>query len=430
MCSKESIFIIFICIMEYQDDDYVGNNYNENFGDDEQGFDLNLLANPEKMVQMEAEAATDALNPVKISNENTLPVYDPDINLPYGSSHPDTSEGRAFGTRQRSHENDSDNFPLGNPYSIDGAGSEDDDVASRYDRSNSSSRRATPIDLFAEKQREMKLKAALLYELSRYDSNLAKRFTSNSPLSDIQFELERVKNTINNKRIIETMRDGTYMATTFMEQMSGRYLSNYLHLKGWSTSILADLSSGKFDEVFLELYDKYKNAVDPPVEIKFLFMLVSSAVMYHFMAQMTSSFTMPQPQQQQEPQTREARAPKMKGPKIDIEDIVQGIRDKKSQQKNNNSPQQGAADKKEAETVQQATKDPINIQFPTASKKNMTEGSSRRITPIDNSDNESVTSSASSTQSTNRVTATSAPKKRRGRPPKKNKDDGAIVLEL
>ena len=420
MCSKESIFIIFICIMEYQDDDdYVGNNYNENFGDDEQGFDLNLLANPEKMVQMEAEAATDALNPVKISNENTLPVYDPDINLPYGLGHPDISEGKAEGTtRQMSHEN-SDNFPLGNPYSIDGE--DNDDVSSRYARSNSSSRRATPIDLFAEKQREMKLKAALLYELSRYDSNLAKRFTSNSPLSDIQFELERVKNTINNKRIIETMRDGTYMATTFMEQMSGRYLSNYLHLKGWSTSILADLSSGKFDEVFLELYDKYKNAVDPPVEIKFLFMLVSSAVMYHFMAQMTSSFSMPQPQQQQEPQTRTQPAPaqKMKGPKIDIEDIVQGIRDKKSQQKNNNSPQQGAADKKETESVQQATKDPINIQFSTASKKNIT-------TPIDNDDNESVSSSVSSTPSTKAQT----PKKRRGRPPKKNKDDGAIVLEL
>lgn len=409
--------------MEYQDDEYVGNNYNTNFDspDDDQGFDLNLLANPEKMVQMEAEAATDALNPVKIANETTLPVYDPDINLPYGSGQnfdmPDST--------QRHHINQSENFPLGNPYSIDGGSEDNDDVSSRYERSNSS-RRATPIDIFAEKQREMKLKAALLYELSRYDSTLAKRFTSNSPLSDIQFELERVKNAINNKRIIETMRDGTYMATTFMEQMSGRYLGNYLHLKGWSTSILADLSSGKFDEVFLELYDKYKNAVDPPVEIKFLFMLVSSAVMYHFMTQMTASFAMPQQQHQQEPQ-RPAPSQKMKGPKIDIEDIVQGIRDKKAQQKNTTSS--AAPVKKEPETAPPATKDPINIQFPTAQKN---------MTPIDNDDNESVISSASSNRSLATLDATkswstkatSAPKKRRGRPPKKNKDDGAIVLEL
>lgn len=167
---------------------------------------------------------------------------------------------------------------------------------------------------------DMRVKTQLLFELNRLDPVTARKFSYRSGVSEIRFELERVKGGIYTTQAINKCRDITFFAAKGLETINQKY-NPYLNLTGWSESLLVDLVSGNFDEVFLELYNKYGNAVDPPPEIKLIFMVASSAVMFHYVNTLTGNL---QPSSNTKP-TKEHT-----DPEVNIDDIVEAIKRKKS----------------------------------------------------------------------------------------------------
>ena len=78
---------------------------------------------------------------------------------------------------------------------------------------------------------------------------------------------------------VQQSRNILLMFVSGIEFLNNRYDPFNLQLDGWSESVHENIDD--FDEVFEELYDKYKNAADVSPEVKFLFMLGSSAFMFH-----------------------------------------------------------------------------------------------------------------------------------------------------
>lgn len=66
----------------------------------------------------------------------------------------------------------------------------------------------------------------------------------------------------------------------FIEKMNDIYNPFNLYLSGWSESVMTDLDS--YDEVFEELYEKYKDQIDMGPEIKLLGMVFMSGAYFHF----------------------------------------------------------------------------------------------------------------------------------------------------
>ncbi len=386
-------------------DDYNSNNIQ--IEEDAAGEDmLDLLANPDKMLEVQASTTCEpAALPTTFDNH-----------VPFA---PNALNYEAIRQEAVSADRISEPYPMINP----GANDFDNESASESRPSSSLHSMMHQPQQPPRMQDDMRLKAAALYELSRFDPHLAKRFNSNSPLQEIQFELERVKSIANSSRIIETMRDGTYTATSIIENVSTKFLPGYIHLKGWSTSVLTDLMSGRYDEVFLELYAKYQSTVDPPVEIKFLFMLMSSATMFHLMSQMQESVSFPPTQAAApaaQPKTKRPQqastTTNMRGP-VDIADIVNRIRERSESSAKPDPP-------KSADQPQPSSK---------TTSETLVE---------DDDDNQSVASSSCASVLSFDGDTASKPKAKAGRKPKAtsttrkrrtkkpNPEEGAIVLEL
>lgn len=194
----------------------------------------------------------------------------------------------------------------------------------------SSVRSATPMSLpsfnpplpttnVPQTRDDMRLKTQLLFELNRLDPVTARKYSYRSSIDEIRFDLERIKNGLLATQAINKCRDITFFVSKGLETVNQRY-NPYLNLTGWSESLLVDLMSGNYDDVFLELYQKYGKAVDPPPEVRLLFLIGSSAVMYHYVNSLSNHL-----QPSSAPQHDQH-----KDPEVNIDDIVEAIKRKKN----------------------------------------------------------------------------------------------------
>ena len=134
---------------------------------------------------------------------------------------------------------------------------------------------------------EKKKKMELINKLNRLESKgytLTKRFTMDNALEEIQQEFDRLVDAKNLEASLRFQRQCMMGVVTGAEFLNSKFNPFDWDLDGWSESVHENIED--FDEVFEELYDKYKGRGNMPPEAKLLMSLVGSGFMFH----MSNSF--------------------------------------------------------------------------------------------------------------------------------------------
>jgi hypothetical protein len=134
---------------------------------------------------------------------------------------------------------------------------------------------------------ETKEKADLVTKLSRLEAKgypVTRRFTMDNSLDEVKAEYNRLVDAKQLEGSIKFQRQMMMTFSTGLEMMNEKFNPFDWQLKGWSESVHENIED--FDEVFEELYDKYKERGKMPPEARLLFMMVGSGFMFH----MSNSF--------------------------------------------------------------------------------------------------------------------------------------------
>lgn len=108
----------------------------------------------------------------------------------------------------------------------------------------------------------------------------ARRVGAETPLDELKIEYFRLKKMAETQASIKMQRRILMAVVTGIEKLNGRFNVLGLKLDGWSESIVDGLE--EFDSVFEELGQRYGGGVGTvPAEMRLLFMLGSSAFMFH-----------------------------------------------------------------------------------------------------------------------------------------------------
>lgn len=144
---------------------------------------------------------------------------------------------------------------------------------------------AAPTRLSPEEERKKKME--LINKLNRLESKgytMTKRFTMDNTLEEIQSEFERLSDAKSLEASLRFQRQCLMGVATGAEFLNSKFNPFDWELDGWSESVHENIED--FDEVFEELYDKYKGRGNMPPEAKLMMSLVGSGFMFH----MSNSF--------------------------------------------------------------------------------------------------------------------------------------------
>jgi hypothetical protein len=137
-------------------------------------------------------------------------------------------------------------------------------------------------------------KADLLNKITRLERKgirTAERFNIHSSIHDIRAEVKRMSYSIEVDQSVKMQRRMLIACVTGIEFLNKRYNPLDIHLEGWSESVMDGIDD--YDDVFEELYIKYRGKAKMAPELKLLMMLGGSATMFHLTHSMFKS-AMPQ----------------------------------------------------------------------------------------------------------------------------------------
>ena len=137
---------------------------------------------------------------------------------------------------------------------------------------------APPRDFEKEKQEKIEL----LNKLQRLETKgypVSKRFTMDNSLEEIKQEFSRLVDARNLEGSLRFQRQMLMGAITGMEWMNNKFDPFDVKLEGWSESVHTNVED--FDEIFEELYDKYKERGKMPPEMRLMMAVAGSGFMCH-----------------------------------------------------------------------------------------------------------------------------------------------------
>tara|TARA_B100000886_G_scaffold315518_2_gene253530 strand:+ start:6017 stop:7402 length:1386 start_codon:yes stop_codon:yes gene_type:complete len=147
-----------------------------------------------------------------------------------------------------------------------------------------------PYDLLDEqtkKIKKMEMYAELL-SIKRSGIQLTREYSLNSDYNEMAFEVQYWNTHQKKKDAVDIGKNFMINAVTALEFMNESYDPFGLKLKGWSEQL--ELNKDSYNNVFGELYEKYKNTgrkVEP--EIKLILMVGASAASFHASKKMAES---------------------------------------------------------------------------------------------------------------------------------------------
>ena len=130
-------------------------------------------------------------------------------------------------------------------------------------------------------------KADFINKLQRLEAKgfpVAKRFTMDNALDEIKAEYTRLVDARQLETSIRFQRNMLMSVITGAEWMNNKFDPFDLKLDGWSEGVHENIED--YDEIFEELYDKYKERGKMPPEARLMFQLAGSGFMCHI----TNSF--------------------------------------------------------------------------------------------------------------------------------------------
>jgi hypothetical protein len=131
-------------------------------------------------------------------------------------------------------------------------------------------------------EKEKKEKIDILNKLNRLEQKgfqVTRRFTMDNSLDEIKMEFDRLVDARNLEASLRFQRQALMGVVTGMEWLNTRFDPFAVKLDGWSESVHENVED--FDEIFEELYDKYKERGNMPPEIRLMFALAGSGFMCH-----------------------------------------------------------------------------------------------------------------------------------------------------
>jgi len=144
-------------------------------------------------------------------------------------------------------------------------------------RSRRRSKPMTMEEIMFEKQK-------ILMEFTKLEKRgvtFTKKFTINSDLNEMKFELMKSKKIYQLEKDLKIARNLLWNGTkafTFGTKLLSTYTPIDLELEGWSDEIKENIYD--YDDVLEKLIEKYKSKIDAPPEIQLGYMLLSSAMQY------------------------------------------------------------------------------------------------------------------------------------------------------
>ena len=134
-------------------------------------------------------------------------------------------------------------------------------------------------------------KADILSKLQRLSSKkgirVNTRLTMYSTIDELRAEVKRVKYSIDAEHSVKFSKRMLVACITGLEFMNKRYDPFDLKLEGWSESVMENQDD--YDEVFEELFVKYRSSVNVPAEVKLIMMVGGSGMMFHLTNSMFKS---------------------------------------------------------------------------------------------------------------------------------------------
>jgi hypothetical protein len=171
-------------------------------------------------------------------------------------------------------------------------------------------------------------KADLLNRIARLSKKglqTSSRLTVYSDIEDIRAEYKRLTYSIEVEQSVKFQRRMLVACVSGIEFLNKKFDPFDLELDGWSENVME--SQEDYDTVFEELFQKYRTKVEVAPEIKLMFMVGGSAMMFHLSKSMFKPFQQQQQQQQQPsftPKKDDVRR-EMRGPGIDLTSLGKGF---------------------------------------------------------------------------------------------------------
>ena len=135
--------------------------------------------------------------------------------------------------------------------------------------------RMSDEDIINEKQE-------LLYQFERLERKgvrLPRRFTLASNLEEMRIEYDRIKRDREMDTSVKFQKRMMMTAVSGIEFAADKFPVLGANLSGWSNSVNDELD--EYDDIFVELHDKYKGKAKIAPELRLLGGLAGSAFMYH-----------------------------------------------------------------------------------------------------------------------------------------------------
>ena len=173
-------------------------------------------------------------------------------------------------------------------------------------------------------------KADLLNRIARLGKkglNTSARLTVYSDIEDIRAEYKRLVYSIEVDQSVKFQRRMLVACVSGVEFLNKKFDPFDLELDGWSENIMENQED--YDGVFEELFQKYQSKVSVAPEIKLMFMIGGSAMMFHLSKSMFKPFQQQQQQQQKQSSSSQQEPNgmrrEMRGPGIDLASLGKGL---------------------------------------------------------------------------------------------------------
>lgn len=118
-----------------------------------------------------------------------------------------------------------------------------------------------------------------LEDLEKKGIQLSKRYTIDSPLSEMKSEYEAHTEEREKKNSVSFQGRMLMAAVTGLEYLNNKFDPFDVKLDGWSEQVNENID--EYNEIFEELHEKYKSKAKMAPELKLLFQLGGSAIMLH-----------------------------------------------------------------------------------------------------------------------------------------------------
>lgn len=216
---------------------------------------------------------------------------------------------------------------------------EDDEEEEEEDDEEEAPRQRPPLPAYRmSRVHELQRKAHLLNILKRITANgqyASVSLTMNDALDDIEQEVIRIRKEKEIDESLKIARQGFMFGVSALEFVSKKQSFVDVRLDGWSQKVMMDVQENKdYDEVLIELYEKYSSSTPVSPEVKLVMMMLTSAFGYHLANKMSDMMIeqMRQNMPAAPPQSRSSdpASASMNGPSIDINDILSKIRARSS----------------------------------------------------------------------------------------------------